>query len=67
MPNLLNLSAKRSDKIVYGDNLKLIDKIDRTEQNGNMISIYASGNGKSYRFDFVRLTNGYDILLHESI
>ena len=32
-----------------------------------MIIIYASGNGKSYRFDFVRLTNGYDILLHEYI
>lgn len=54
-------------QIVYRDNLKLIDKIDRTEQNGDMISIYASGNGNSYRFDFVRLTNGYDILLHEYI
>lgn len=54
-------------QIVYGHNLKLIDKIDRTEQKDNMISIYASGNGKSYRFDFVRLTNGYDILLHEYI
>lgn len=54
-------------QIVYGDNLKLINKIDRTEQNDDMISIYASGNGKSYRFDFVRLTNGYDILLHEYI
>ena len=54
-------------QIVYGDNLKLIDKIDRTEQEGDMIHIYASGNGKSYRFDFVRLTNGYDILLHEYI
>jgi hypothetical protein len=54
-------------QIVYGGNLKLIDKIDRTEQKDDMISIYASGNGKSYRFDFVRLTNGYDILLHEYI
>jgi hypothetical protein len=54
-------------QIVYGDNLKLIDTIDRTEQNDDLISIYASGNGTNYRFDFVRLTNGYDILLHESI
>lgn len=54
-------------QIVYGDNLKLIDKIDKTEQKDDMISIYASGNEKSYRFDFVRLTNGYDILLHEYI
>lgn len=54
-------------QIVYGDNLKLIDKIDRTERNGDMVSIYASGAGNSYRFDFVRLTNGYDILLHEYI
>ncbi|MEA4969974.1 MAG: hypothetical protein VB051_05500 [Candidatus Pelethousia sp.] len=54
-------------QIVYGDNLKLIDKIDRTEKKDDMINIYASGKGKSYRFDFVRLTNGYDILLHEYI
>ena len=54
-------------QIVYGDNLKLIDKIDRIEQKNNMIHIYASGNEKSYRFDFVRLANGYDILLHEFI
>ncbi|MEL7655174.1 MAG: hypothetical protein AAGU75_04615 [Bacillota bacterium] len=54
-------------QIVYGDNLKLVDKIDKIEQEGDMISIYASGKGKDYRFDFVRLTNGYDILLHENI
>lgn len=54
-------------EIVYGGNLGLIDQIDRREQNGDMVSIYASGKGKSYRFDFVRLTNGYDILLHEYI
>lgn len=54
-------------QIVYGDNLKRIDQIDRTEQNGSIISIYASGNKGQYRFDFVRLTNGYDILLHEYV
>ncbi len=52
--------------IVYGDNLKRIDRIDRTEQRGDMIYQYASGNGNFYRFDFIRLTNGYDILLHEN-
>lgn len=54
-------------QIVYGDNLKLIDKIDKTDQEEDIIYIYASGAGKSYRFDFIRLTNGYDILLHENI
>ncbi|QAT42534.1 hypothetical protein EQM06_04470 [Aminipila luticellarii] len=54
-------------QIVYGENLKRIDKIDSTEQKDHVVRIYASGNGKSYRFDFVRLTNGYDILLHEYI
>ncbi len=54
-------------QIVYGDNLKLIDQIDRTEEKDHMIRIYASGKGQSYRFDFVRLTNGYDILLNEYI
>lgn len=53
-------------QIVYGDNIKMIEKIDKTEQKGNMVYIYASGNGKQYRFDFIRLTNGYDILLHEN-
>jgi hypothetical protein len=52
-------------QIVYGENLKLIEQIDKTERDGDIVSVYASGNGKSYRFDFVRLTNGYDILLHE--
>jgi hypothetical protein len=54
-------------QIVYGDNLKLIDEIVKTEQEGDMLHIYASGAGKNYRFDFIRLTNGYDIFLHENI
>lgn len=54
-------------QIVYGNNLKLIDSIDWTEQKGDMIHVYASGDGGKYRFDFVRLTNGYDILLHEYV
>lgn len=54
-------------QIVYRNNLKLIEKIDKTEKEGNTIHIYASGYGKQYRFDFIRLTNGYDILLHENV
>lgn len=52
---------------IYHDWYQLIDQIDKTEQNGDIISIYASGKDKKYRFDFVRLTNGYDIMLHENI
>lgn len=53
--------------IIYMDNLNIIDKIERTEQDGNEIHIYASGTGGQYRFDFIRITNGYDILMHENI
>lgn len=54
-------------QIVYGDNLHIIDKIEKTVHEGSIIYIYASGNGNHYRFDFVRITNGYDIMLHENI
>ncbi|HWQ51155.1 MAG TPA: hypothetical protein VN369_05055 [Terriglobales bacterium] len=54
-------------EIVYGNNLKLIDRIDRVEHKGELIDVYASGGGKSYLFEFVRLTNGYDVLLHEYV
>lgn len=53
-------------QIVYQENLQLVTQIDKVEQNGINISIYASG-GEEYRFDFVRLTNGCDLLLHEYI
>lgn len=53
-------------EIVYKQNLKIIDTIGKTEQNDGLIHIYASGNNQQYRFDFVRLTNGHDILLHEN-
>lgn len=54
-------------QIVYCGNLKLIDRIDKIEHRDSLISVYASGEAKNYRFDFVRLTNGYNILLHEYI
>ena len=54
-------------RLIYMESLKIIDKIERTEQKDGMIYIYAAGNGQQYRLDFVRLTNGHDILLHENI
>ena len=53
--------------IVYQNWYHLIEKVDKTEQNGDKVSIYASGAGKQYRFDFVRITNGTDVLLHEMV
>lgn len=53
--------------IIYQNWYHLIDHVDKTERNGNTISVYASGIGKQYRFDFVRITNGEDVLLHEMI
>jgi len=53
--------------IVYQNWYHLIDRVDKTEQKGNMISVYASGGEKQYRFDFVRITNGTDVLLHEMV
>lgn len=54
-------------EIVYKENLKIVDKINKTEKHGNVIDIYASGNAEKYKFEFIRITNGYDILLHEYI
>jgi hypothetical protein len=52
---------------VYKDWYNLITKIDYLKRDQNLIFVYASSTDKSYRFDFVRITNGYDILLHENI
>ncbi len=54
-------------QIVYMENLKIVDEITDTVVKDDMIYIYAYGNGKQYRFDFVRLTNGHDILINENI
>ncbi|WP_312648672.1 hypothetical protein [Aminipila sp.] len=60
-------SAEYLVPIVYQDWYHLIDNIDRIEQDGDIVSVYASGPDKQYKFDFVRLTNGYDILMHENL
>lgn len=53
--------------IIYQNWYHLIDTVDKVAKNGNGISVYASGGGKPYRFDFVRISNGEDILLHEMV
>lgn len=60
-------SAEYVVTFVYKDWYQLIETIDCTTQTDYIIYLYASGKNKKYRFDFVRLTNGYDILLHENI
>lgn len=53
--------------IIYNSWYNIVDKIDKVEQKDSLISIYASGKGKKYKFDFIRLTNGEDVLLHEYV
>lgn len=62
-----NWDSRMVVQAIYKEWYKLIDKIDNEERKDSYISIYASGKGKKYRFDFVRLTNGEDVLLHEYI
>lgn len=52
---------------IYRDWYHLIDTIDKVEKDGNNTSVYASGARKQYRFDFLRISNGEDVLLHEMV
>jgi len=52
---------------VFKDQLKVIDQIMNKIEKDGVIHIYAPGNKYQFRFDFVRLTNGYDILINENI
>lgn len=54
-------------EIIYKENLNIISEITRTERKGDFIHIYATGGGKDFRFDFVVLTNGHEILLQENV
>lgn len=54
-------------QIVYQDNLKLIERITDIDEVNELVYIYAEGKGNQYRFDFVRLTNGHELLINESI
>lgn len=53
--------------IVYKNWYGLIENIEKVEKDGSMVYVYANGKGNKYRFGFVRLTNGDDVLLHENI
>lgn len=62
-----NFDATYLVPIIYQNWYHLIDLVGKVDKNGSNISVYASGGGKQYRFDFVRLSNGEDVLLHEMI
>jgi hypothetical protein len=53
--------------IVYKNWYGLIEDIEKVERDHSLVRVYAFGNKNKYRFDFVRLTNGDDVLLHEYI
>lgn len=60
-----NYDSNYMVETVFKDNQNLITKITDTTTNDGLIQVYAEGNSGSYRFDFVRLTNGRDLLLHQ--
>ena len=53
--------------IVYKNWYGLVDEIENVEKTDSLVQVYAVGKGDRYRFDFVRLANGDDVLLHENI
>jgi hypothetical protein len=59
--------AASSVPIIFEDNLKLVDKVDQPRYEDGITTVDAEGPGGKYRFEFARLTNGYDILIHEYI
>ncbi|MDP4182130.1 MAG: hypothetical protein Q8942_13700 [Bacillota bacterium] len=59
--------AKSLVGIVYMNWYGLIDGIEKIDREDSLIHVYADESNNKYRFDFVRLTNGDDILMHEYI
>ncbi|MDL2273210.1 hypothetical protein LJC34_01455 [Oscillospiraceae bacterium OttesenSCG-928-G22] len=53
--------------IVYTEQLQLVDWVSFSETSGVVTSYFCDGPGGKYRLDFVRLANGWDLLLRESI
>lgn len=53
--------------VVYNGWYKINLTIDHQEIENNYIQVYASNKDNEYKFDFIRLTNGDDVLLHEYI
>lgn len=60
-----DFDATMAVDIIYKENLGIIDEISNVEQKDSVIQVYAKSGDKNYRFDFIRLTNGYDILIDE--
>ena len=60
-----DFDARASVAIIYQDYFHLIDKIDTVQRKGDTITVTASSPFEDYRFVFVRLANGYDLLLEE--
>ncbi|NLU31196.1 MAG: hypothetical protein GXX04_01040 [Clostridiaceae bacterium] len=54
-------------EIIHGNLYGLVDRIDSIDRHDCQYMVYAAGDGQLYRFDFVRLTNGEDVLLRENI
>jgi len=50
---------------LYQKEYKLVDKIEKIESSDTAVVIFAYGSNIKYRFDFIRLTNGEDVLVHE--
>jgi hypothetical protein len=65
--HLWDWDAELLTNVVYENWYKIINKIDKVNKVNSNISIYASRSKNKYKFDFVRLTNGTDIMLHEYI
>lgn len=59
--------ARALTEIVYKNWYGLVDNIEKVEKDDSFIHVYAIGKGNKYRFDFVRLTNGDDVLMHENV
>ncbi len=57
--------AKHIVQIVFENNVHLISKITAYEEEDGLIRITGSGKQGTYRFEFVRLTNGFDVLIRQ--
>ena len=53
--------------VVYNNWYGMDLTIEHEEIENNYIQVYASNKENEYKFDFIRLTNGDDVLLHEYI
>ncbi|MDI6617943.1 MAG: hypothetical protein QME45_04605 [Clostridiales bacterium] len=63
-----NHEASAIVSIIYGKQLGIISTITGIEENGYFRNVSArSKDGKQYRFQFVRITNGADIELRQSV